>query len=167
MKKIPPSFFDLRLRRSKNSPDLQSSINLRFSAPKSEEPITIFDLRPRRMGLKIGRERGEGWGVRLLRWWEKFLRIWGFSILRVRRTKDPPSSTFSARKTSKFTIFHFLGPKNKEPLPAFVFFRPPPSTNGHQLLSAILRSGYSERSSTLKIGPKTEIVPLRAPSRFA
>ena len=67
-------------------------------------------------------------------------------------------------------IFHFLGPKRRTP--HFPPSRPeewtnnPPGTSssdsssGHQLLSAILRSGSSDRSSTLKIGPKIEIGPL-------
>ena len=47
--------FDLRSRRSKNAPIL----NLRLSAPKTEEP-SIFDLRPRRMVRRSDGRRGRG-----------------------------------------------------------------------------------------------------------
>ena len=65
-------------------------------------------------------------------------------------------------------IFHLLGTRNEEPplLPSSwpeEWTKNPPGTSssdpspGHQLPSAILRSGSSDRSSTLKIGPKIEI----------
>ena len=65
------------------------------------------------------------------------------------------------------------GPKNEDPphLPPFLpekqrtprfYLLPtlPPSTTGHQLLSATLKSGSSDRYSTSNIDPKIEISPL-------
>ena len=134
-----PPIFDLRSRTSKN-PHLQSSI---FSAPNIEEPRPIFDLRLRRVGRRPDGRSGRGGGTSFRRWGEGSSKMkGGSSIFRVR---SPP-------------IFHFLGPKNEEPPPPSS--SDPPSTNGHQLLSAIRRSGSSDRSSTLKIGPKVGIGPL-------
>ena len=149
-----PAIFVLRSRRSKNIPPssifgaedrrlphLQSSI---FGA-EDRRPL-IFD--PRRMGRRSDRRRGgffEDGG--------------GSSIFRVRRTKNlPPSSTFSARRKKSPPIFHFLGRKNGRRTPLVPLLPTPPS--GHQLPSAILRAGSSDRSSTLKIGPEIEIGPL-------
>ena len=55
--------------------------------------------------------------------------------------------SFGAGRPKNPPILKVLDPKIEEP-PNFYSFRlPPPSTNGHQLLSAILRSGYPARSS--------------------
>ena len=51
-------------------------------------------------------------------------------------------------------------PEERRTPPTFFFFRPPPSTNPHQVFSALLRSESSARFFTLKIGPKIEIGPL-------
>ena len=81
---------------------------------------------------------------------------WKFFDLPGPKTKNPLSSIFGAEITKNLSIFHLLDQK-KEERPPFFFFRLPLSTNDHQLLSAILRSGSSGRSSTLKIGPEIEI----------
>ena len=86
------------------------------------------------------------------------------SIFRLRRTDNPsPSSTFGAGKNEEPPIFHLLSTgRTKNTSPPSSSSDPPPSTNPHQVLSALLRSGSSARSSTLKIGPKIEIGPLRS-----
>ena len=112
--------------------------NFRSSKLKIEEP-PIFDLRPRRMGRRSD-ERKRGGGT---------------SSSEERRT--PPSSTFSARRTKNppSSIFS-AGRMNEEPSRGTSSSDPPE----HQLPSAILKSGSSDRSSSLKIGPKIEIGPL-------
>ena len=130
--------FDLRSRRSKNPPHLQSSI---FGPEDRRTPPHLRSSDPKD-GSKIGRKTGEG--VRLLRRWGGFFEDGGgSSICRVRGTRSPP-------------IFHFLGPKNEEPF-HILLLPTPPSTNGHQLISATLRSGSSNRSSTVKKAPKIEV----------
>ena len=151
----PSSIFDLRSRRSKTSifvlrkrksknpspssifgpedrrtPHLQSSI---FGAEDRRTPHLRYSA-PKN-GSKIGRKK---------RGWDFFFR----------RTKNlPPSSTFSAEERRTPHLPHSWPEEwTKDPLWYF-FFRPP----GHQLPSAILRSGSSDRSSTLKIGPKIEV----------
>ena len=77
--------------------------------------------------------------------------------------RNPPSFTVSARRTKN--PFHLppSRPEERRTLPSCSSSDPPPSRpKCHQLLSAILSSGSSARSSTLKIGPKIEIGPLLA-----
>ena len=90
------------------------------------------------------RTKDGGWRVRFLRrlgfWFEDGV----FFDLSGSKNEEPPSSTFSARRTKKSLIFHFLEQKNAEPLPPpYSSSDLPPSTNGHAHLSAILSSGSS------------------------
>ena len=62
------------------------------------------------------------------------------------KNEEPPSSIFST------------GRMDEEPTPGYSFYDPP----GHQLFSAILTFGSSDRSSSLKIGPRIGIGPLLA-----
>ena len=139
-----PLIFVLRRRRSKTLSSsifgsenrrtplyLQSSI---FGAEDRRTPL-IFDLRPRRMGRRSDERRGGG-----------------TSSSEERRTPHLPPSR---PKNEEPPIFHLLGRKNGRRTPSLVLLLPP--TPGHQLPSAILRSGSSDRSSPLKIGPKIEI----------
>ena len=130
------------------SEDRRTPPHLRSSEPKIEEPphlqSSIPEDRRTPPSSMFGPEE----------WVEDRTEEGGWDFF-LRRTKNPP-------------IFHFLGRRTKNPphLPPswpeewtknplwYFFFRPPPS---HQLPPAILRSGSSDRSSTLKIGPKIEI----------
>ena len=55
------------------------------------------------------------------------------------------------------------GMSGKQRIPLYLFLRA--LLTRHQLLSAILRSGSSDRSSTLKIAPEIEIGPLLGTTR--
>ena len=122
-----PSIFDLRSRRS-NNPHLESS---------------IFETESRRPPIFIGRveDRTE------MRW--EFLHPKNeesnsFSYLFGRRTNDlPPLSTFLAGMMGEEII-------------SLVFLLPTPLAD-HQFLSATLKSGFLDRSSTLKIDPNIGI----------
>ena len=131
LRRTPPpssktSFFDLRLRRTKNPPPSifeaedwveyrrrpccgssgaeerrtknTSIFNLRSSAPKNEE-LPIFDLRPRRSIGRFDRSWGKGG---FFEDGKGLLRRWGvISVLatpRLRRTKNPSCSIFETRK---------------------------------------------------------------------
>ena len=88
----------------------------------------------------------ENW---ILRRWRGFFDL---SSSKIERTPHLRSSESEER------IFHLLGRNIEESANLLLLI--PPSTNDHLLLSAILRSGSSARSSTLKTGPKIEMCPL-------
>ena len=158
-KNPPSSIFDLRSRRPKTlpssifrgedrrTPHLRSSeledrrtpppiFNPRSLEPKIEEPFPSSIFGPEEFRRSGGRRWG---GVGLLPPKNK-----GLSHLppfRHEERRTPPSSTFSAGRMDE-----------DSPLVLLL-----PTPHGHQLPSAILRSGSSDRSSTLKTGPKIEI----------
>ena len=138
---VPPSsLFDAEnritphLRSSKPNIEEPPIYNFRSSAPKIEEPPHLRFTVPEN-GSNVERKMGG------------FFENRGSSIFRVRETKNPPSSTFSARRTKNLPSSTSRPEERRTPhhrlLPT------PPLTYGHQLLSAILRCGFSRRSSTL------------------
>ena len=162
-------YFDLRGRRSKIEDGGSSSIfRLRIEEPpivdlrsrrSKNSPSSIFGLRPRKNGSKIGRKTGRGAAAATSSKIGGVLWRWG-----VLRSSDPKSEghpifDLRSRKNEEPLIFHVLDQKNEETPPTFFVYRHP-STNGYQLLSAILRFGSSARPSTLEIGPKIAIGPL-------
>ena len=141
------SFFVLRSRRSKNplssifgavnrrTPHLLSSI---FGAEDRRTPHLRYSA-PNN-GSKIGRKKR---GVGFLPPKNEEPPI---VLLLGTKNEEPPSSIFST------------GRMDEEPTPGYSFYDPP----GHQLFSAILTFGSSDRSSSLKIGPRIGIGPLLA-----
>ena len=74
------------------------------------------------------------------------------------KNEEPPSSTiFEVGRTKNPHLPPSRAEDRRTPFPPLFFFRPPPSTKGHQLLPATL----SVRSSTSKMGPEIVIDPLR------
>ena len=145
----PLSFFVLRVRGSKTP-------HFRFSEPKIEESFFLQSLisgpKIKKHNLRSSAPKNEEW-------------------VEDRTVEEEWGVGFLLPKNSELSIFHFLGTKNEEPPSStftagrtdeespwyFFFWHPPP---GHRLPSAILRSGSSDRWSTLKIGPEIEIGPL-------
>ena len=140
-------FFDLRSRRSKNPPS--SIFDLRSRRSKNP-PSSIFDLRSRRSknppSSIFGAEE----------WVEDRTEEGGGAGLLPPKNEEPPFSTFSARRTKNPHLPSSRPEEWTKNLPGTSSSDP---SLGHQLPSAILRSGSSDRSSTL-IGPKIEIGPL-------
>ena len=141
--------------QSSKNPPSSKNIHLRSSEPKIEDlPSSIFGAEDRRSPRGFFEDRG-------------VLRSSGSEERRAPTIFHPlgpkngeplphfPPSRPEEQRT--FTHFPFLDQKNEEPSPICSSSDPLPSNRGHQLLSAILRFGFSERSSTLKIGPKIEI----------
>ena len=104
----------------------------------------------------------------------QIFRRWDFSrmgrgspISRFRRTNNTPSSIFGARITNNLSCFSIVSIGRTKSPSTFFFVRPlsfffvrPLSFHSYQSLSALLSSGSSTRSSTLKIRPEIEIGPL-------
>ena len=111
--------------------------NRRSLEPKIEEP-PIFDLRPWIMIRRSHGRRGKAGGT---------------SSFEERRTPHLPHSRLEER-----IIPHLPSSRGRiDEEPSLVRLLPIPPTLEHQLPSGILRSGSSDRSSTMKIGPKIEI----------
>ena len=158
-----PLIFDLRSRRSKELPHLQSSI---FGAEDRRTPhlqSSNFGPEDRRTphlrssalknGSKIGQKMGRG-GVRLLRRLGGVLRRWGSSIFQVPGTKNPPIFDHRGRKNEGFPHLPPSQPEDRR-TPQLLLLPPPldqwpPAPLSYPEIS-------SARSSTWKIGPKIEI----------
>ena len=143
-----PSIFHLRSRRTKN------------------RPSSIFDLWPKIVEPPYSIFGSEEWS-------EDRTEDGRCDFFQDVLFEDGSSSIFRLRRQSNFSIFDILGQKNEEPF-HLSFFRleeritrsfssssDPPSANLHHMRAAFLRFGSSARYSTLTIGPKIEIGPLR------
>ena len=180
-------FFDLRGRRTKMERFFDLSASkvedggwvLRSSGPKNEEPHLRFS-KPKDRRTAYLRSSIFGPGDRRTPHLRSSVLKNGFEdrtkdgkggcdffedgeVLRSSRSEErrtPPSSIFGAGRTKNAPYSTFSTRRSKNPPPSSSSDLPP-STKGHHLLPAMLRSS-SARSSTLKIGPKIEIGPLSA-----
>ena len=146
----PSSIFDLRSRRSK-TPIRSSKANLEAPPPtfdigsrRSKNPSSIFDLRSRRSKNPSSSIFG------FEEWVEDRTKEGGWNFFFRRMNHHLPPSRHEDRRT-----LHLPSSRSKEwtKIPLVILLSTPA---GHQLPSAILRSGSSDRSSTLKIGPNRD-----------
>ena len=160
------SFFGPENRKKKHNlrssqPRIEETtiFQLRLSAPKIEEPSHLRSSASKN-GSKISRKTAGCDFVEDTALFEN--RQGGSSIFRVRRTKNLPFSTIMARTKRRTLPSSNLSTKrSKNFIHLLLLPIPRPSTSGHQLLSATLRCGSSDQSSTLEIGSKIDIDPTR------